>query len=376
MGSGITSGECSTSYNITEETVSEWLFTPEDIIIITIIIPIILGLGVINNFTFLFVIFRIPKMRSATNTYLVHLALADLLYLSLSAFYNILKYTVTPVARHTPLLNSAGCVSFITVANIAYFASIALVTMMSFERYLALCHPMKHLKIRGRRLTNRMAVTCWLLGLVFGGLTTPGIAILRVDCLQWPDNDIYQGFPSTRTYCSAIQPWVPYYTEPLLNVPWLLAMVGNIFMYVRIIQILNKRRGVNNGRKDQDQKAQQIRNQVAKMLVVNGLVFFLCQTPYRAISLTGWICFIAQIPNPLYAALGTSASQWISIIPQLINTIVNPLIYGVMNSQYRAAVVQAFHCKSQARRSVRTPVASNATAVSTFTNNETNETRL
>ena len=330
---------------------------------------------------FLFVIFRIPKMRSATNIYLVHLALADLLYLSLSAFFDIWRYRVSPMAHHIPFTNSPECFSYFTVTNTGYFASIALVTMVSLERYLALCHPMKHLKIRGRRLTNRMTVICWLLGLVFAGLTTPAITILRVDCLQWPDNDMYQGFPSTRSYCGAIQPWVPYYTEPLLNVPWLLAMVGNIYMYVRIIQMLNKRRGAN-GHATKKWLGLQIRNQVAKMLIVNGVIFFLCQTPYRVISLSYWVCLMAGIPDPLYDALG-GASLWISIIPQLINTTVNPFIYGVMNAQYRTALFQAFHLKGKSRKrkfvtsipDICAPETSNVTSKS-FIDIETNETRL
>ncbi|XP_033627301.1 kappa-type opioid receptor-like [Asterias rubens] len=375
------SEDCSASYNITEETVSEWLFTPADTIIITVIIPIILGLGVITNATFLFVIYRVPKLRSVTSIYLAHLALADLLYLIMSAFYHIWRYASSPMVPHTPFMGSAGCGCFITVTNTGYFASIALVTSMSFERYLALCHPMKHLKIRGRGLTLTSLAICWLVGFAFAAVTVLSSATLYTDCLQWPDEDEYLGFPLIRSYCGPVQPWVPYYTLPLVNLPWLIAMVANIYMYARIVITLNKRGSVS--RMIQDPKAVQVRNQVAKMLIVNGVVFFICQTPYRVISLTAWVSLLAQIQDPLSTALG-NAGVWISSLPQLMNTFINPLIYGMMSGQYRTALIQVFQCQPKARLMRQQATTTRASKIdnsasqitSPTTTSETFETRL
>ena len=163
------------------------------------------------------------------------------------------------------------------------------------------------------------------------------------------------------------------FIEPLLNIPWLLAMVGNIYMYIRIIKVLNKRREANR-RLEKDQKALQILNQLAKMLIVNGVVFFLRHIPFREVSLTAWICFIAQISNHLCNTI-VGISLWICLIPRPINTVANPSIHGVMNSQYRAVFIQAFHCKSQPTQRVPTPMIRNTTAINTITN-QINETRL
>ncbi|XP_038048180.1 neuropeptides capa receptor-like [Patiria miniata] len=351
MGAGITSGECSEqdTFNISQEAVSSWLHTPLDISIATIVVPIIWCFGIITNFTFLFVIVRIPKLRSDTNIYLAHLALADLLYLSLGSAYNIRRYTASVVAFHRPFVNSAQCVSFSTVANTGYFASIALITMVSFERFLALCHPIKHLKIRGRRRTRRMIAICWLVGFLFSASTSPGILVLNVVCLQWPDVDAFLDYPSSYAYCGPVSPWVNYFIPPLLNLPWIMAMVANVFMYVRILQILNKRTSNKQITVNKYHNATRIRNHVAKMLVANGTVFFLCQAPYRIFSLSGWICLLAQIPDPFRAALG-SGTKWISVVPQNINAMINPLVYGAVNPAYRSAIRVAFKCKGQARR--------------------------
>ncbi|XP_071789570.1 neuromedin-U receptor 2-like [Asterias amurensis] len=348
MGLNMTSSDdCSAFTNITEDKVSRWLFTPADTIIITVIIPIIMALGLINNSIFLFVILRSPKMRSETIIYLAHLAVADLLYLILGAGSKLGKYKTAPVIEGTFLRSSAECICLQTVINTGYFASIAFVTMVSFERYLAMCHPIKHLKIRGRRRTNKTVAICWLVGLIFSGITVPGAAKHKTKCLQWPDDEKYHGFPSTVASCGAVQPWVIYFTKPLLNIPWLIALIANIYMFVKIIQTLHKRKSTL-GKTQRYNEAVHTRNQVAKMLIVNGVVFFICQTPYRVISLTSWVSLLAQIPDPIHARLGL-AKLWVSLIPQYVNTIVNPLIYGVMSSQYRSALIIAFRSKRRSR---------------------------
>ncbi|XP_038048150.1 delta-type opioid receptor-like [Patiria miniata] len=382
MGAGITSGECSEqdTVNISQEAVSSWLHTSLDVCFKAIVVPIIWCLGIVTNLTFLFVIVRVRKLRSDTNIYLAHLSLADFLYLSLGSIYDIRSYTASVVAFHDPFANSAQCVGFFTVINTGYFASVALVTMVSFERFLALCHPMKHLKIRGRRRTHRMIAICWLVGLLFSASTVPRVLVLNVVCLQWPDVDAFLDYPSSHAYCGPVSPWVNYFIPPLLNLPWITAMMANVFMYVRILQMLNKRTSDLNIRPTvkKDHNATHIRNQVAKMLVANGTVFFLCQAPYRIFSLSRWICLLAQIPDPFRAALG-SGTIWISVVPQNINAMINPLIYGAVNPAYRSAIRVAFKCKSQARRQntsvsvVRGTEQNNATALAI---DEDIETRL
>ncbi|XP_022081271.1 neuromedin-U receptor 2-like [Acanthaster planci] len=349
MGAGITSGECSKqeTVNISQEKASEWLYSTTDTFLIAVIIPTLWCLALITNMTFLLVTLRVRTLRSETNYYLAHLALADLLYVSLASAITWWSYTASPLASHFPFVNSAQCIISSTFVNTGYFASIVLVTMVSFERYLALCHPMKHRQIRGQRRTYRIVAICWMAGCLLSVSITMENTVQTMECLLWPDDDSYQSYPSIRVYCGPVAPWITNYTHPLQNVPWLVATVANTHMYLCIILTLNKRTS-DNDLANNDPNASQIRNQVAKILVVNGTVFFLCQTPYRIFSMAEWICSLAEIPNPMSAALGRN-TRWISSIPQYINGMINPLIYGAMNRAYRAAFRQAFRCNCQSR---------------------------
>ncbi|XP_033627971.1 kappa-type opioid receptor-like [Asterias rubens] len=228
---------------IYEEDVINWEYSQVDTILITILVPILLCLGVINNSAFLFVIFRVPKMRSATNICLAHLAVADLLYLSVTSLvFNILSYTASPSVAFIAIAKSdAACFIFELLKRMGYFVSIALVTTVSLERYLAVCHPIQHLKVRGRRRTNTMVAICWVVGLMFACSTTLGISAVNYKLfVQWPEG--YQDYPREVSGCQGLHSMIWRITLPLGVVPWFIAMFANVFMYVKIIYALNKRK--------------------------------------------------------------------------------------------------------------------------------------
>ncbi|XP_038044109.1 neuromedin-U receptor 2-like [Patiria miniata] len=359
MGSGLsTVVDCpeESTYNITEADVPSLIFTPVDIAMAAYVIPIILCLGVITNCTFLFMVFRVPKMRTDTNIYLSFLALADLLYLHCTAVFKIWQYWATPLRDHQPFKSEVELAALFIVTNAGYYASTLLVTMVSVERYLALCHPIKHLKVRGRRRTYRFTAICWLVGIVLAGTILPRVVRLHVNCLLWPDNEKYDGFPSSMAYPGPANDWVWYLVVPLTNITWLIVLIANVYMDIRIIRALSKRKT--------DHRASRTRNQVAKMLVVNGAVFFICQSTYPIIDLIYWISAVARLEHNLDEAIFL---EWVFITLELLNTVVNPLIYGTMNAQYRTAFVQAFRCKRRKHKDRSVNSQSLATITETST---------
>ena len=349
MGSGITSGECTEHdeiVNISHWTVSRFLYTPIQSIVFTIVIPIIWCLGIVTNSTFLFVMFRVPTMRTDTNFYLANMAIADVLYLSLSTIYYIWAYLASPIRLHDPFSHLAGCSTFFPATYTVFFASTALVTTVSFERYLALCHPIKHLKMRGKRRTKRLVAICWLVGAMFGSVSIANKGNLSTRCFQWPYNDQSTGFPSKYAFCSSFHRFTIFIVYPIMTIPWFTALAGSMYMYSQIISTLNRRKTGISETSGTDPKALRIRNQVAKMLVINGTVFFLGQITFTTTQLADWICWLAGIPNPLQGSM--NAFDWLTLVPELLNGTVNPLIYSAVNSQFRAALRKAFWCKDSA----------------------------
>ncbi len=163
-------------------------------------------------------------------------------------------------------------------------------------------------------------------------------------CINWPE-DYQDQFSTEISYCGPLSFLAETLTIPLVFVTWLFAMISNVFMYIRIIYVLSKRRSVTRMRR-KDPKALQRRNKVAQVLIINGVIFFICQTPSIVVDvILFYYRFNRTIKHDSFAILHYKNGTWLSHLPLLINTIVNPLIYAIIHAQYRSAFVQALGCK-------------------------------
>ena len=81
------------------------------------------------------------------------------------------------------------------------------------------------------------------------------------------------------------------------------------------------------------------RNQIAKLVICNGILFLLCQMPYRAASVIRVLqnmSVIGQIPRNMFITLNILSSA------VLFNSTLNSLVYPIMSPFYRQAYREAF----------------------------------
>ncbi|CAH2285207.1 kappa-type opioid receptor [Pelobates cultripes] len=126
-------------------------------VIITAVYSMVFVVGLVGNALVMFVIIRYTKMKTATNIYIFNLALADALV------------TTTMPFQSTSFLMSSwpfGDVLCKIVVSIDYynmFTSIFTLTMMSVDRYIAVCHPVKALDFRTPLKAKCINVFIWML---------------------------------------------------------------------------------------------------------------------------------------------------------------------------------------------------------------------
>ena len=74
------------------------------------------------------------------------------------------------------------------------------------------------------------------------------------------------------------------------------------------------------------------RRQVAVMLVINGVMFFICCTIINILVVISFATSIAGLllRNEFYVLL-------VSNITSLLNSSINPVVYGATNNEYRRA---------------------------------------
>ena len=158
-------------------------------------------------------------------------------------------------------------------------------------------------------------------------------------CVIWPDDGDYTVHLHSFKICK-----ISFDEEVILSIIyilwlmiWLFEFIANVTMYFQILRHLHHRatpKGIAN-----EQNAISTRNQVALMLVVNGVVFFLCCS-----------MIFVNISFTLMATLGKGTVQnqavftyhLISNFIFLINSSINPIIYNVTNKSYRRAFYLAF----------------------------------
>uniref|UniRef100_A0A8C7X1F7 Opioid receptor, delta 1a n=1 Tax=Oryzias sinensis TaxID=183150 RepID=A0A8C7X1F7_9TELE len=140
---------------------------------------------------FLFMILRYTKMKTATNIYIFNLALADALATSTLPFQSA-KYLM-----NTWPFGELLCKVVIAIDYYNMFTSIFTLTMMSVDRYIAVCHPVKALGFRTPAKAKMINILIWILSSAIG-VPIMIMAVTKVtdtnktSCmLSFPDPDWY-----------------------------------------------------------------------------------------------------------------------------------------------------------------------------------------
>ena len=330
-------------HNTSSEFVTEYiLYTSAIQVVITVLLPILLVVGSLDNLAFIYVVYTIQKMKTPTNICLINLAAADIVYLISGITRRLWLYSQSANRHDDSPIGQSGCIVFNVITNTAFFASISFITMVSIERYFKVCKP---LKTRGRsqarqRLFKIILPLLWIIALGYSLSFIPDNLTVRTVCIDWS---------SAGKEFSSIPPlWIicrPYDSEAYKIyrsfaqfLPFFTAFIVSVVLYGIIIHRLHTtaKRSTAKGKKIQ------IRNQVAWMLIVNGTVFFLLLAPSEFLHLIDG--FVAIIPNAKPIDGVDKTITKITMPFSYLNSVINPIIYIAMSSRYRKAFKTTFSC--------------------------------
>ncbi|XP_013383401.1 gastrin/cholecystokinin type B receptor [Lingula anatina] len=223
--------------------------------------------------------------------------------------------------------------------NTTAHASVLSITLISLERYCAICRPFHAQTMCTTPRTVKMILVTWVIALVS---SSPFLAIAKVIDATYVVNQEAVKICSTAIDTNWKQVYIVLLFLLYFCIPILVLMV----IYIRIGTVLVAE-GVTltkaNGRRTKQ------RRQLVGLLVGIIVMFFVCVLPVRIFTL--WLIF------------GTSDSkQWLSIDSQLnllsfvrmafyLNSAVNPVLYNMLSSNFRHAfATTVFVCKRRRRR--------------------------
>ncbi|XP_072021920.1 growth hormone secretagogue receptor type 1-like [Amphiura filiformis] len=316
--------------------------------------PLVALLGILMNLTFLFVLARVRDMRTVTNVYLGNLAVADAMFLITSAV-DLLKtwQSNTGLLLNHPYYTNAQCISFNLSIKLTFYGSVCMITLVAFERYMAICHPLKHRMVSGRRYTIMVTAVTWLVAVIMGTLGCLKTVRSNSFCNLWPPGlkeiaDVYIG--DDQTVCAPLSPVWEAVSDWMQSVFFIANLCLNIILYCSIIRRLGKRNFGGEGNQERERELQRVQNQVAKMLIINGVVFLILMVPYEINTFVKFIWTVTWHLRSTEEATAIRNLEFYGTCLRFINSALNPIIYGLSNSRYRQAYRKAFGCARKERK--------------------------
>ena len=329
-------------YNNTEVVESlqkDHLYSSVDRLMVGRILPMVFAMGLAGNLAFLFTMVRVKWMRTVTNYYLANLAVADLLFLLVVVGEKITAYSVSEL-KGDMIFGHAGCILTNFLRRMTFYASLFLVTLVSLERFYAICRPVQHRMLNGKKGTLQLVTICWVLSGIFALILIPSSSKYCVTEYVWIPMEGFQGVPTRLRTCSPVHEHWTMAAEGISTIPFIIALVANTVLYASIIMSLHLRATSNTAKSTQ---SIEIRNQVARMLVINGTVFFLCLAPFQLTSFTRMIRGSLKLPYILPSKT-VEAIVWVFRILVYLNSVINPIVYTATSPRYRHGFFVAFTC--------------------------------
>ncbi|XP_011057535.1 PREDICTED: growth hormone secretagogue receptor type 1 isoform X1 [Acromyrmex echinatior] len=280
---------------------------------------IVMILGIVGNLMVPLVVLRGKDMRNSTNIFLVNLSVADLCVLVICTPTVLIEINsgpqIWPLGEHM-----CKAVPFVelTVAH----ASVLTILAISFERYYAICEPLR----AGYVCTKARATFLCFLAWVAAALCTSPILLMVTYEIEENIDGTY--IPTCTTPASTT--WMTGFILTTIFVFFVIPLLILIVLYTVIARHLMANPAISRGPANNLLK---YRKQVVMMLATVVLCFFLCLLPFKALTL--WIIIV---PPKMVVSLGIEGYYsllYFCRVMLYLNSAINPILYNLMSTKFR-----------------------------------------
>uniref|UniRef100_A0A3B5LKX5 Neuropeptide Y receptor type 2 n=1 Tax=Xiphophorus couchianus TaxID=32473 RepID=A0A3B5LKX5_9TELE len=289
----------------------------------------IIGLGVLGNSLVIYVIYRFKTLRTVTNFFIANLAVADLLVNTLC-----LPFTLVYTLQGEWKFGSTLCFLLPYAQVLAVHVSTVTLNVIALDRHRCIVY---HLETRMRKdVCFGVIALTWVLSAVlaspmaifreYGSFVLDPGHTLQVFCREkWPG----KGTDGT------------LYSISMLILQYFLPLSIISFAYARIWSKLRghvspAESGVSSSASSERHRRHR---KTTKMLVTMVVVFAVCWLPIHAFQLA------TDIDSSVLDMRDYRLLYTIFHVIAMCSTFANPLLYGWMNRNYRAAFLAVFKCR-------------------------------
>lgn len=294
---------------------------------------VIFVLGLTGNSLLIAMVIGKRSMRTVINIFGVSLALADLLVI-----FFCIPFTLLEQATEDWILGRFMCKTLNYITTVSVISSILTITTIAFERYNAICHPLRSRMIHTPRRAFMCSVITWGCSLLFN---VPLFFLIDITYYQHPFQDI------TYEFCE----WTDVKQEKRMSLLYALVLYfGPLLLvcalYARIVQKLWIKNTIAPAEM-QTQRALTANFSIRKkrratmMLMLVVFLYALCWLPYHI--------FILLRDFKSSGIEDTERNRFLMAVFQLLglsNSCNNPIIYGFMNDKFKRNIYALFKART------------------------------
>lgn len=280
---------------------------------------LLLVLAFVVDTAILFVFYRVKELRNVTNNLLCNMVVADLLFaLQTPAEALSIKYDEW-------IAGNALCKIHRFLLHAFYNVVIISLTIVSLERYHAICHPMrfKSLNIKSWILALASWIAACILALPQVFVSSTIMSKDRLVCTEERPDDYLVVF-----LCYHVPLFILLYFIPLVILSFTFARVSSKLRTV--VQRFRSRSRFDIC------DAMKMRRSIIRMLLVVVIVFAVCLTPLTVVELLHVTPVMDQF-DPFGTLVVTVETLTFS------HALLNPLVSSFMSKEFRKAAKKAFH---------------------------------
>lgn len=282
---------------------------------------VVFAVGLTGNTLVIYVVLRYSKMQTVTNMYILNLALADEFFL---IGVPILIATIT-VRRW--IFGRTVCKLYMTSTSITQFTSSIFLTVMSADRYIAVCHPISSPKYRTPFISRVVCLTAWTVSalmmvpiFMYADVLPPP----NVSCnILWPSSD----------QLDSLTPFTLYSLILGFSVP---------ISFISVFYALVVKKLKTVGPRNKSKEKKKSHRKVTKLVLTVIAVYVACWLPY-------WIAQVALIfslpggNKPTSTVLFFLATGFLTYS----NSALNPILYAFLSENFKKSFIKACVCAAR-----------------------------
>ncbi|XP_075433912.1 olfactory receptor 11A1-like [Ascaphus truei] len=240
--------------------------------------------------------------------FLCNLSLSDILLIT-----NIVPQMLQVILEEGATISFTSCITQLYINGVSASAECFLLTVMSYDRYLAICNPLHYSSIMGASLCYTLVTLCWMLGFMLILIAAWLICELQFCGPNVIDHFYCELGPLLELSCSdtsIVEIAMFVETLPIIIFPFVFVLLTYVYILLTILKIPS-----TTGK----QKA-----------------FSTCSS-HLAVVCTYYGTLIAKYMVPSRGHL-QNLNKVLSLLYTVVTPLFNPIIYSLRNKEIRAAL--------------------------------------